>query len=82
MESSFSIRVDDRVRVCSQSSQPDDGASQMNERQEGLGEFVVASGDAPELLDAAAKTLTTIPEYTKTGKSLVADFNPILLHEK
>ncbi len=40
-------------RVCSQLGQPDDSASEMNERQEGCGEFVVARGDASELFDAA-----------------------------
>ena len=48
------------VRGCSQLSQPDDGASEMNERQEGLGEFVVARGDASELLDATEETLDQI----------------------
>lgn len=47
-------------RVCSQSSQPDDSASQMNERQEGCCEFVVARGDASELLDATEETLDQI----------------------
>ena len=32
----------------------------MNERQEGLGEFVVTCGDAPELLDATEETLDQI----------------------
>ena len=32
----------------------------MNERQEGLGEFVVARGDASELLDATEETLDQI----------------------
>jgi hypothetical protein len=32
----------------------------MNERQEGLGEFVVARGDASELLDAAEEALDQI----------------------
>ena len=41
----------------SQSSQPEDSASQMNERQEGLCEFVVPGGDASELLDTAEETL-------------------------
>ncbi|MBA3033542.1 MAG: cation:proton antiporter, partial [Gammaproteobacteria bacterium] len=44
-------------RVCSQSSQPDESTSQMNERQERLGELVVAGGDASELFDATEETL-------------------------
>ena len=48
------------TRVCSQSSQPDEGTSQMDERQEGFGEFVVARGDTSELLDAAEETLDQI----------------------
>ncbi|MBA3031847.1 MAG: prepilin-type N-terminal cleavage/methylation domain-containing protein, partial [Rhodocyclaceae bacterium] len=45
------------TRVCSQSSQPDESTSQMNERQERLGELVVAGGDASELFDATEETL-------------------------
>ena len=48
------------TRVCSQLSQPDESTSEMNERQEGLGEFVVARGDASELLDATEETLDQV----------------------
>ncbi len=45
------------VRVCSQSSQPDKSAREMNERQEGLGEFVVTRGDASEMLETCEEAL-------------------------
>src|SRR5574337_382977 len=48
------------TRARSQSSQPDESASEMNERQEGRGEFVVSRGDASELLDAVEETLDQI----------------------
>ena len=48
------------ARVCSQLSQPDESASEMKERQEGLGEHVVTRGDAFELLDAVEETLDQI----------------------
>ena len=44
-------------RVCSQSSQPDKSAREMNERQEGLGEFVVTRGDASEMLETCEEAL-------------------------
>ena len=50
-------------RVCSQLSQPDESASEMNERQEGLGELVVTRGDASELLDAVEETLDQIATF-------------------
>ena len=37
----------------------------MNERQERLGEFVVASGDAPELLDATEEALDQIAAFVE-----------------
>ena len=46
--------------MCSQLSQPEESTSEMNERQEGLGEFVVACGDASELLDATEETLDQV----------------------
>lgn len=47
-------------RVCSQSSQPDECAREMNERQEGLGEFVVTRGDASEMLETCEEALDQI----------------------
>lgn len=35
----------------------------MNERQEGRGEFVVACGDTPELLDATEKSLNQVTVF-------------------
>ena len=34
--------------MCSESSQSDEGASEISERQEGLGEFLIARTDASE----------------------------------
>lgn len=47
-------------RVCSQLSQPNDNGSEMNERQEGLSEFVVSCSDTSELLDTCKKALDQI----------------------
>ena len=49
--------------VCSQLRQPDESTSEMNERQERLGEFVVARGDASELLDTTEETLDQIAAF-------------------
>jgi hypothetical protein len=46
--------------VCSQLSQPDENTRQINERQEGLGEFVVAGGDTSEVFDAGEETFDQI----------------------
>ena len=48
------------ARACSQSSQPDESTREMNERQERLGEFVIARGDASELLDPAEETFDQV----------------------
>ena len=62
------------ARGCSQSSQPDDSACEMNERQEGRGEFVVARGNASELLDATEETLDQIMlEGIASGAATWAD---------
>ena len=47
-------------RACSQSSQPDESASEMDEGQERLGEFVVTRGDASEMLEAGEEALDQI----------------------
>lgn len=49
-------------RACSQSSQPDESTREMNERQERLGEFVIARGDASELLDPAEETFDQVDD--------------------
>lgn len=40
--------------------------SQMSERQKGLGEFVVARGDAPEWLDGCEQTLAQFFSVSQT----------------
>ena len=47
-------------RVCSQFSQPDEGTREMNERQKGRCEFVVARGNTPEVLDASEEAFDQI----------------------
>ena len=54
-----------RIRVCSQSSQPDESTCDMDERQKRRGEFVVARGDASELLDATEETLDQIAIFVE-----------------
>ena len=49
-----------KSRACSQSSQPDESTREMNERQERLGEFVIARGDASELLEMSEHALDAI----------------------
>ena len=51
------------VRVCSQSSQPNESAREMDESQEGFGEFVVTCRDASELLDPAEETLDEVAVF-------------------
>ena len=48
------------ARVCSQSSQPNETTREMNKRQERLGEFVVARGDASEMLEPCKEALDQI----------------------
>ena len=50
-------------RGCSQLSQPDEGACKMNEGEERLGEFVVASGDTAKLLDPTEESLDEISTF-------------------
>ena len=59
-EVSLDVEMHLLARACSQLGQPDESASEMNERQEGLGEFVVARGDVSELIDAVEEALDQI----------------------
>ena len=49
-----------KPRVCSRLRQPNESAGEVNEREEGLGEFVVARGDASELFDPCEEAFDQI----------------------
>jgi hypothetical protein len=48
------------LRGCSQLSQPDENACKMDEREERLGEFVVARGDASEMFETSEEAFDQI----------------------
>ena len=60
-------------RACSQLSQPDECASQMNERQERRSQFVVARGDTSKVFDASEESFDQISVLVKMAIEAALD---------